>query len=78
MNKEILVRALIIDKSTEPAAGLVGALFPEIEVTGFEVRRNLHQAFQELRDSEFDLCLISEDFNENETGAFFFRSKTDW
>lgn len=68
---DIEVRVLIVEKGLETGASLVAALFPELVVTGFEVRRGLHLAFQELRESDFDLCFVSEDFPDQEISDFF-------
>lgn len=68
---ELEARGLIIYKSVEMAEEFNAALLPEIHLVDFEVRRTLLKAIQSFRETDFDICFISDSFTVDELKPFF-------
>lgn len=68
---ELEARGIIIYKSVEMAEEFNASLLPEIHLVDFEVRRTLFKAVQSFRESDFDICFISDSFSEEELKPFF-------
>lgn len=68
---ELEARGIIIYKSVEMAEELNESLLPEIRLTDYEVRRTLLKGVQSFRESDFDICFISDSFSVDELKPFF-------
>jgi hypothetical protein len=68
---ELEARGIIIYKSVEMAEELNESLLPEIRLTDYEVRRTLLKGIQSFRESDFDICFISDSFSLAELKPFF-------
>jgi len=73
---EVEAKSIIIDRSIEEAEVLQAKLLPELKLTGIDIRKSLLKGIHAFREEAFDVCFISDGFDEEEVKAFFSDVKT--